>query len=749
MDVPCPFTSPPLNQWPTDGTCYSMNTNGMSAYYNPVTCNSGNRNDAWAWFVGDGNNISVTYTPDTRDAVLHVWDVSGGCGALISMGCSDVGGNGVAENVTFASTAGTPYLVRVQRWNSNNNMTGQLCVTSIAPGAPGDDCTNPIRVDCGDILTGESTIGNGNTESNWSCGTVGPYPGEDRFYVIQWPDGTSGGTIRINFTNVVDADTYFEMFYLGTSCAPNTCTDEGQFNITTGTITGSALTYWEISVPAGIQDHYFVIDSQNDGVDSYDMEVTCFATGISLDQTNNCGGGSSPCNYSLEMYDSYGDGWNGGYIDLFVNAVNTGPHSAAGTGTITPIAVATGNSIQLDYTAGSWENENSFVLRDGRNLALHAETAPPNTGTLYTTTVTDISCGFDPANPNSGVYSTWQQLDGSGIPIGNESTAPPTFDPSVGGQYKICENIYLENPGWEWLKDAVITVGDCWTNITGISPNGTGNGFYNWGGDWTGSWNAGTREITYTFSNSINASWGDGNTNNYTCNLYRFCYIADIDPACSSVNGFQNSLSVTDDGIGGSGGSTGAANVFVAATSSTTNSLPVELVMFSANKSGNKENIYVQLDWITASEINNDYFSIERSIDTEHFEEIIKQKGAGNSNTLIKYTAYDYNPHYGINYYRLKQTDYDGKFAYSNIVSINIAKDIISVYPNPTTGKLTVNATNLNRIEVVDLHGRILLNFDKFEDNIAVFDMSTLPKGIYYIKITSRHNVFVEKIILK
>ena len=101
VDNPCPSSAPPAGaEWPIDGTCHSMNTNGMSHLFDPLTCNSGGRDDAWAWFTGDGNNITVEYNPDTRDAVLHVFSTTAPC-SVTEVGCSDVGGGGITETVTL------------------------------------------------------------------------------------------------------------------------------------------------------------------------------------------------------------------------------------------------------------------------------------------------------------------------------------------------------------------------------------------------------------------------------------------------------------------------------------------------------------------------------------------------------------------------------------------------------------------------------------------------------------------------
>ena len=96
-------------------------------------------------------------------------------------------------------------------------------------------------------------------------------------------------------------------------------------------------------------------------------------------------------------------------------------------------------------------------------------------------------------------------------------------------------------------------------------------------------------------------------------------------------------------------------NIFVKETGS---ALPIVLVSFEGEVIGNS----VKLDWIVASQVNNDYYTIEKSLDAYNWEELAILPGAGNSNQEMSYTIYDENPIIGHNYYRLTQTDYDGKF---------------------------------------------------------------------------------------
>jgi hypothetical protein len=119
-----------------------------------------------------------------------------------------------------------------------------------------------------------------------------------------------------------------------------------------------------------------------------------------------------------------------------------------------------------------------------------------------------------------------------------------------------------------------------------------------------------------------------------------------------------------------------------AVTLTTTNCnlvLPIELTSFTVKKY-QYENI---LNWVTASERDNDYFTIERSIDGYYWEQISKLNGAGTSSKQIKYSYVDDSFKSFINYYRLKQTDYNSDFKYSEILVVDnrkIYKKIVKIY---------------------------------------------------------------------
>jgi len=162
--------------------------------------------------------------------------------------------------------------------------------------------------------------------------------------------------------------------------------------------------------------------------------------------------------------------------------------------------------------------------------------------------------------------------------------------------------------------------------------------------------------------------------------------------------------------------------------------LPIELLNFNAIECGKD----VCIDWSTATELNNDYFSIERSVDAENWIQIKKVKGAGTSQRTLNYTAMDYEPLPGVSYYRLKQTDFDGSFNYSKVEAVEFKDEIVvGIYPNPSTGKLNIsNCKNYHKVIVVDMLGKMIFTSEITKD-ATVLDLSQLSSGEYFVTLTN------------
>jgi hypothetical protein len=181
--------------------------------------------------------------------------------------------------------------------------------------------------------------------------------------------------------------------------------------------------------------------------------------------------------------------------------------------------------------------------------------------------------------------------------------------------------------------------------------------------------------------------------------------------------------------------------------------LPIELLSFTATYTSNH---VVELKWATATEINNDYFTIERSTDAINFKSIYKTPGAGNSTQTLNYQAVDDAPLKGVSYYRLKQTDFDGKTTYSQSETVSIQEDfsIQSLYPNPATNQLNIAINQLQEglveLSIVDVIGQVVYKEDKhltIQKNILNIDLSNLPSGMYILMINGSRSAYQNKFI--
>ena len=172
-----------------------------------------------------------------------------------------------------------------------------------------------------------------------------------------------------------------------------------------------------------------------------------------------------------------------------------------------------------------------------------------------------------------------------------------------------------------------------------------------------------------------------------------------------------------------------------------TSPLPIELISFDAKPDGDK----VLTNWSTATETNNDFFTLERSPDGVDFEKIKTIPGAGNSDRVRNYSEIDETPLNGISYYRLKQTDYDGKLSYSQIVPVefksNNRASILynSAENNKTTLSYELLSNALVTVEIIDANGkRIAVLFENqyqyFGNHKETLDFEG-SAGIYYAKI--------------
>lgn len=167
-----------------------------------------------------------------------------------------------------------------------------------------------------------------------------------------------------------------------------------------------------------------------------------------------------------------------------------------------------------------------------------------------------------------------------------------------------------------------------------------------------------------------------------------------------------------------------------------TNPLPVELISFF----GQREEEEVLLNWETASELNNDYFIVERATDENTFTEIGRVTGNGNSSQLNAYLFIDQNPANGNNYYRLKQVDFNGQYEFSNTIVINYSKEAAPVCTtwNCEAGiGYTLNGWNGTvMIDMFDVNGNLVFSEQTFGNDKGIIPLNSNSHSMYLLRIT-------------
>ncbi|MBI9066803.1 MAG: DUF2341 domain-containing protein [Salinivirgaceae bacterium] len=272
-----------------------------------------------------------------------------------------------------------------------------------------------------------------------------------------------------------------------------------------------------------------------------------------------------------------------------------------------------------------------------------------------------------------------------------------------------------------------------------------------------------------TFDNYISRYWilhqsGISGTINYDVN-YNY--------AESDITGDETALkarkfSISGDALGGTNNSTTNTLSYIGHTSFSDLTgegpdvpLPIELIYFTANSLIDD----VELLWGTLTELNNDYFEIERSTDATNFTKIGQVNGFGTSINQIDYMFTDKTPISGIAYYRLKQVDYNGAYEYHKIIKVDwddnyLTEESINVYPNPyNNGELLLDLLKLEpytsiNIHITDHYGKTIFNAsllvpENKKVNLIPLAIDNLPQGIYFVTVSTTKNRFIKKVIVQ
>ena len=412
---------------------------------------------------------------------------------------------------------------------------------------------------------------------------------------------------------------------------------------------------------------------------------------------------------------------SGGYLVLEnTNFINSSTfHSGSGEVVITGDAANTnsaigGTSLTTFYNLTINKTSNGAQLGNSSNVSNQLTLTSGNID-LQTYNLTIENTGTISGSSSSSYIQTTssgtlvQEVGASNVvfPVGNQSYSPVTLN-NAGTTDNF--NVRVEN--------AVYLDGTSGTAVTTDVVNATWHidEMTSGGSDITAifQWNTFDELTDFDRTQSFVSYYDNSTWNNGTA---------------QAASG-SNPYTLTESGIT-------TLSQFVVVSDAT--ALPVELLYFYAEKEGNN----VRLDWETATEISNSHFDIEWSIDGINFEKIGEVAGAGTTNEIQSYDFLDdlnrvgFQNRHGLHYYRLKQVDLDGKFEYTNILSIEFesSKVDIQVYPNPASNYIVIENMEIGEaVQIFSVNGQLVKSFQIENDNqqIAITDLAS---GIYFIKI--------------
>ncbi len=387
--------------------------------------------------------------------------------------------------------------------------------------------------------------------------------------------------------------------------------------------------------------------------------------------------------------------------------------SNSGTGIELFNAVQT--STVLTMTQGNINlNGNTFTL--GLSVA--------NNGTLAYTTGTLTGAGTFTRWFKTGVIAAGSV---TGLfPMGTATDYRPFFvsapvaGPTTGGSMSVSYNDATSNTNVAIVDGASIVVVRKDLNWA-VSTNGIGNGTYNLQVQGTGFGLIGAvSDLRLTLVNSVTGVAGvNGGTT--------------LNPQINRTGLTLANLTNT---------------FYVGSINSVNTPLPITLISFNAYP----DNGEVKLEWSTASETDNAFFTVQKSTNGQGWETVQKVLGSGTTRGIENYTAYDLSPYSGISYYRLMQTDIDGKQSFSPIISINLGNKEadITVYPNPATSIIKIGFPSAGRYEVslLNIGGQIINNTILTTSDNLVLNVSGFKTGIYFVRIIHNGITETKKLII-
>jgi hypothetical protein len=414
-------------------------------------------------------------------------------------------------------------------------------------------------------------------------------------------------------------------------------------------------------------------------------------------------------------------------------------------GTIPQVTVASGNQT----VSSTFTNTSGLVNLNSTTLTIGTGCSPSTlTGAVSHSTLS--SAGWVYGGNVTRYFSTSAiqdpdvSLAGSlpgFFPIGTATNFRPFTISIPGGGMTACGTFTLQSVGTSTASNAV-SIPDLTNKTIVVEYQGAWTVLYS--GITGGSYNITAGGSGFGTIGSL----GDVTLCKATTTVGAGSYVLATLNSTSDPRMKRTGLLITDFDIA----STGGNQFFVGSTDANNSPLPIQLLSFT----GEPKKYGVDLLWKTASEINNDYFTVLRSSTGTNFESIGTVKGNGTTTSSHTYALTDYKPILGNNYYRLSQTDFDGRNTSSETIIVNVLslEPLVSVYPNPLSQSqqlnVVINGLQVNsptEIQIIDLEGTKVnggtVNTDSDGSLKTSLSLTGLSSGLYFLKVQNVHYKFI------
>lgn len=748
-----------VNAGSCSNTAYSLSWFYANSASVTSGCNSGDQEDGWYNFDATSNVTNIELTGDYR-FVLAVY--SGACGSLSLIDCEEVPA-GATASLKIETTVSTSYKIQIHRTGgfSDQTMSGNICVyTSSAPGGIANNLELWLKADEG-VLNSGAAATDGQTVDTWQDQSLNRsnHPNSS---ALDAPVFRNNTTDNINFHPAME----FDGNNTGLDLAGDYIFADGSGMTMFGGLwpdatSGKTRQYITDFGFAGDAGYGFAYGPEN--IFGY----TAFNSSGTYDDHNHSKGSYAAvarCDIDFgSSINLYVDGLLGstdamGLTQLTANEIWETPTHNTNYGPFTIGRQAKNDGLSSEGGRAYDGKMGDVIVYSSDLTATQSQKVESYLAVKYGVTLGSTSSPVD--------YITSQ-----GTVVWNGSS---TYQNDVAGIGRDDASGLEQKQSKSTNDDAIVTMGlgdIASSNASNANSFSSDEDFFVWGNDndvikALGVTDTGTTTNGERIEARVARTWFSKETGDVGTIKIRF--------DMSEIPGVDGTLGANDladvrllvDGDG-----TFANNALSVAPSSYDNStdvvefdhdfasgsnvyfslgsvdasvapLPVEFASFEAAFKGD----HVQLKWVTATEINNDYFEIQRSENGEKWETIGIKQGSGNTHTQTSYSYADTDigqlPE--VVYYRIKQVDYDGDHSFSSIKSASINKNWqLSIFPNPVDNVMHIHCSDCaegqKEITIYSTSGVEMLS-RVFSGNHHTIRNINLRPGLYMVKVACHNN---------